>query len=317
MAASEVHWIWKDGEFARETQSTAPAVEHFSYPAVEVGEDIRSYQQDHGGAALFRLEDHLQRLWEACSLLGMRLPYSRTQLEEVCIEMIRRHHWTNAYVRVLISGQSQSSGIVIAHSTPRVNITTRKWDHSIKKGMVREGIRARTCLFSGKTSHPYRISIKKSSGFDNYEARLKGQEEVIFFDGAGDITGTTTENVFFVRNGVVTTPPAGALVSCGITRDTVLKLSYQLGYPLQEERFTREKLYAAEEVFLTGTAAEITPVREIDGRLIGAGRPGPITQTLQTVYCATVQGRRDATYVWLTPVPEETNQDVHNVAIAQ
>ncbi len=270
-------------------------------------EGTRAYEQEGGGTAVFRLEDHLKRLEDSGRIVRMDLPLDRDGIREATLELIAANGHTSCYVRHLAFIGHGVMGLDPADNPVRLAIATWHWGAYLGEEGMRDGVRLAIA------SHA-RLSIGSSFGrakvTGNYitsvlakrEVVLRGYHDCVMLDAAGFVAESSGANLFIVRNGRLKTPPPPGILP-GITRNTVMWLARQRGYEVREMPFARDEMYAADEVFLTGTAAEVTPVREIDDRPISSGRPGPITLELQQAYLDLVRGRLAGEEGWLTPVP--------------
>jgi len=298
--------IWLDGQFVAWDAARVHVLTHTLHYGLGVFEGIRCYQTADGRSAVFRLGDHLRRLYDSAHINLMKVPYECARLEQACLETLRRNHLPAGYLRPLVFIGDGEMGLNPGGNAIRVAIIAWAWGKYLGEEGVERGIRAKISTFSrhfvnakmtkGKTCGDYVNSILAKR-----EALLDGYDEAILLDTQGLVSEASGENIFVVRDGVIATPTLQSVLG-GITRATVIELARDKGIPVEERAITRDELYVADEVFLTGTAAEITPIREIDRRAIGAGTRGPIAATLQKAFFDVVSGREPKYERWLTYV---------------
>jgi branched-chain amino acid aminotransferase len=287
--------IWMNGELVPWDEAKVHVLTHTLHYGLGVFEGIRCYKCVDGRSGIFRLREHIDRLFQSALIAQIEIPFSKEEIEEACKEIVRVNGLDEAYIRPLVFIGEGVMG-VHPHDNPiRVAIIAWKWGAYLGEEALKNGTRAKT---SSYIRHHPNAMMTKAKICGNYvnsvlakrEVTRLGYDEAILLDPEGYVAEASGENIFIVKNGIIkTTPPTTILP--GITRDTVIKLAKDRGYTVIEERFTRDELYIADEVFLTGTAAEITPVREIDDRPIGNGKPGKITKELQELYFNTVRGK--------------------------
>ncbi|TMA34576.1 MAG: branched-chain amino acid transaminase [Deltaproteobacteria bacterium] len=306
MASVTGEAIWLDGQFIAWDAARVHVLTHTLHYGLGVFEGIRCYQTEDGRSAVFRLGEHLRRLYDSAHINLIKVPFERAQIERACLETLRRNHLPAGYLRPLVFIGDGEMGLNPGGNAIRVAIIAWAWGRYLGEEGVERGIRARVSSFSrhfvnakmtkGKTCGDYVNSILAKR-----EALLDGFDEAILLDSTGLVSEASGENIFVVRDGVIATPPLYSVLG-GITRATVLELARDKGIPVEERAITRDELYVADEVFLTGTAAEVTPIREIDRRQIGAGARGPIAATLQKAFFDVVSGREPKYERWLTYV---------------
>jgi len=303
----KVDWIWMDGELVRWDDANVHILTHTLHYGLGAFEGIRAYRRADGRSVVFRLAEHIDRLFASCHLVRMELPFTREQLTAASLETLARNGLDEGYVRLLAYVGMGRMGLYAIDNPIHVAVIAWRWGAYLGDEGLQKGIRARVSSFlrqsptstmsKGKIVGHYVNSIMAKR-----EAMADGYDEAILLDQEGYVTEASGENAFLVQNGVVKTPPFGTAVLGGITRDTGLALLRDAGVPVVEARFARDELYLADEVFLTGTAAEFTPVREIDHRRIGSGEPGPVTKELQRRFFEVVRGAGEKPYArWLTP----------------
>ena len=295
--------IWFDGQMVPWRDAQVHVLTHTLHYGLGVFEGVRAYQTDRG-TAIFRLEDHTDRFFKSAHILGMKIPYDAKTLNDAQIAVVKENGLTSAYLRPLAFYGSEGMGIRADMLKTHIAIATWEWGAYLGEEGLEKGIRVRTSSF---TRHHVNITMCRAKACGNYinsilalqEALSAGADEALMLDSAGYVMEGTGENVFVIRDGVVYTPDLTSALE-GITRDTVIRLIAESGLELREKRITRDEIYVADEVFFTGTAAEVTPVRELDGRQIGSGTRGPVTQMLQAKYFDCVQGRDSQHDDWLT-----------------
>ncbi len=297
-------FIWLDGKFIPWDEAQVHIMTHTLHYGLGVFEGIRAYHCHDGRTAIFRLKEHVRRLYDSAHVMQTEIPFSRTEIEEVCCEIIRRNAQDSAYLRPLVFVGDGVMGLHPQNNPIRVAIISWVWGAYLGDEGLQKGIRAKISSFS---RHHVNVMMTKAKTTANYvnsilakrEATQLGYDEALMLDTDGYVAEASGENIFIVTDGVLRTPPVTAVLA-GITRASILTLAQDLGIPVREDIFSRDELYLAEEAFLTGTAAEVTPIREVDTRTIGAGQPGPITQKLQAAFFDIVKGKNPRYQNWLT-----------------
>lgn len=302
--------IWSDGELRPLDEAKVSLLAHTLHYGVGVFEGVRSYANADGGAAIFRLDDHLRRLADSAKVCGLTLPYDQPTLARACIDVLQANELNEAYLRPIVWQDDGSLEGLGSSPTVHVAVAAKFWGAYLGEEGMSKGIRVRVSAYrrGGHGSFFSRAKINGqyvASTLAKREALAQGVDEALLTDDRGHVCEGSGENLFMIRDGVLITPPADAAILPGLTRHTVLHLAQtqreEFGIAgIKEHRIPRDALLCADEVFLTGTAAEITPVREIDGRSIGAGAAGPITRHLQDAFFELVKGRRAAPSGWLT-----------------
>ena len=288
--------IWLDGELIPFTQAQVHILTHTLHYGVGAFEGIRAYKRPDGKGAIFRLAEHVDRLFASCHICMMDVPYTREQIAAACVETMRANKMSEAYLRPLVFLGDGELGLGSMGNPVRVAVAVYEWGAYLGEEGLRRGIRAKVSSFTrgalnstmskGKICGQYVNSVLAKR-----EAIKGGYSEAILLDGTGLVAEASGENIFLVRRGKLKTPPLSSAILEGITRDTVITLARELGLVVEETTFARDEMYLADEVFFTGTAAELTPVREIDDRQIGAGECGPVTRKLQDAFFEAVKGR--------------------------
>ncbi len=296
-------YVWLDGKLVKWEEAKVHVMTHALHYGTSIFEGIRAYWTERD-LLVFRLDDHIERMLKSAKILGIKIPYTADEVRSAVIETLRANGFReDVYIRP-----------IAFVSTPTVTLDVRTLDVSLAviafpfgKYLPPQGIRA--AVVSWRRVHNTMLPVMAKIGgiYVNSvlalaEARSKGFDEALLMDASGYIVEGSGENIFIVRNGKLYTPPSHASILEGITRDTVIKLAVDSGMPVEERSITREEVYTADEVFLTGTAAEITPVVEVDGRPIGDGAPGPVTKKLAELYVKVVRGEVERYLKWVTPV---------------
>lgn len=298
--------IWFDGRLVPWEAAQVHVLTHTLHYGLGVFEGIRCYEGRGGQAAIFRLQEHIDRLFGSARILGITIPYSPEQITDACIETVRVNRLRACYIRPIVFLGAGEMGLAAVQNPVRVAVIVWSWGAYLGDEGVRNGVRLKTSSFQRMHVNTHMTKAKAVGNYVNsilaaVEAREGGHDEAMMLDTDGFVAECSGENIFIVRGSRVKTTPNTSILA-GITRDTVLTLLANAGVEAVEERFTRDEAYLADEAFMTGTAAEVTPVREIDNRQIGSGRPGSITQELQRRFAAIIRGE-DSTYQhWLTPV---------------
>jgi branched-chain amino acid aminotransferase len=302
-------WIWRDGEFIRWQDATVHVLAHSMQFGSSAFEGIRCYDTPRG-PAIFRLEDHLQRLLDSCRMYRMDLKWSLDELVAAAVEVVDRNGLESCYVRPMVLRGYGASGMVPLESPIETYIPCWPWGAYLGEEAMEKGVDA--CVTSWARMHPNTIpAMAKVAG--NYlsgqlmkmEALRNGYAEGIALTPDGMISEGSGQNVFIVKNGILYTPHVNGTLLHGITRSAVITMAADLGIELREQEMPREMLYTADEVFLCGTATEVAPVRSVDRIEVGTGKRGPITQQIQQRFLDTVHGRIEDTHGWLTYVRAE------------
>ena len=296
--------IWIDGKLVAFDDAKVHVLTHALHYGIGVFEGIRAYRTADGRSAVFRLREHLQRLYDSAHVVLMEVPVPLEQLERACLEVLRANRLAEGYLRPLAFFGAGSMGIG-ATNPVQVMVAAWPWAAYLGDEGLKRGIRAKVSSFTRLHVNVSMVRAKVSGQYvnsflANREAALAGYEEAILLDTDGYVAEGSGENIFIVKGGVLQTPPLSSPVLAGITRDSVLRLARDLGVPVREEKFTRDAMYLADELFMTGTAAEVTPVREVDNRRIGKGEPGPVTRKLQEAFFKAVKGEDPRYREWLT-----------------
>jgi branched-chain amino acid aminotransferase len=298
-------FIWLDGKLVPWDDARVHVLTHTLHYGFGVFEGIRCYEGNDGRSAVFRLREHVDRLFDSAHVIGFAIPYKREEISRACVETVRRNGLRSCYIRPIAFIGEGEMGLAAAVSNPvRVSVIAWPWGSYLGDEGVRDGIRVKTSSFQRFHVNTLMSKAKAVGHYVNsilasVEVRRAGYEEALMLDPDGFVAECSGENIFIVRDGRVKTSPLTSVLP-GITRDTVIQLLRQRGIEPIEERFTRDEVYLAEEAFLTGTAAEVTPIRELDDRKIGDGRPGPLTRDLQNDFQGIVRGADSRRREWLT-----------------
>jgi branched-chain amino acid aminotransferase len=295
--------IWLDGSFVPWDEANVHVLTHTLHYGLGAFEGIRCYRTRDGRSAVFRLHEHTRRLFASGHILEMQIPYAPAAIDEACLETIRRNGLDECYIRPLVFLGDGEMGLSAVNAV-RVAIVVWRWGSYLGEEGVKNGIRVRTSSFQRFHVNTMMTKAKAVGHYVNSilaarEARRGGYHEALMLDTDGFVSEASGENLFIVRDGIVKTPPLTSVLP-GITRATIITLLRERGYTLVEDRFTRDEVYIADEAFFTGTAAEVTPVRELDDRAIGAGKPGPVTRAMQEAYFALVRGEDAKHREWLS-----------------
>ena len=297
--------IWLDGEMVPWQEAKVHVLTHTFHYGLGVFEGVRAYNTSQG-AAIFRLQEHTDRLFRSAHILRMEMPFDKGTLSEAQRQVVRANGLDEAYIRPMCFLGSEGMGLRADNLKTHVMVAAWAWPSYMDPEARDRGIRVAT---SSYTRHHVNITMCKAKANGNYinsilalrEALDAGLEEALLLDNEGYVAEGSGENVFLVRNGVLYTPE---LTSCleGITRDSIIRIAEDQGLTVKEKRITRDEVYVADEAFFTGTAAEVVPIREVDNRTIGTGVRGPITETLQRIYLESVRGAQADYADWLAPV---------------
>ena len=297
--------IWHNGELVDWRDAKVHVLTHTLHYGMGVFEGVRAYETPKG-PAIFRLQEHTKRLFTSAKILGMKLPYSQEEINQAHIDVVKANNLASCYFRPMAYYGSKKLGVAPAPDDVQVMLAASPWGAYLGEEGMRRGIRVRV---SSYTRHHPNIHMIKAKANGNYlnsilantEATRDGYDEAILLDAQGYVAEGSGENIFLITDGKMYTPALDVALD-GITRRSVFAIAEEIGLPVIEKRITRDELYAADEVFFTGTAAEVTPIREVDGREIGIGERGPLTTEIQSRYFDIVQGKNPKYDHWLTYV---------------
>lgn len=296
----ESAYIWMDGELVPFADAKVHVLSHSLHYGLGVFEGIRSYEQEGGGGGVFKLDEHLRRLIDSAKMCRMDLKLSIDELRQACLDTLAKNEFSSAYIRPLVYLGMGGMGLGARNNPVHTSIIVWKWGAYLGDEGLNNGIRVATSSF---TRHHVNANLQRAkitghyvnSILARYEANDNGYDEAIMLDHSGYVAEGTGENLFIMRDGVVKTPPIVNILG-GITRKTAIQILENEGHKVQETTFGRDALYVSDEIFMTGTAAEVTPVREVDRRPVGT--PGPITKMVQRTYLDGVRGKVD----WMKPM---------------
>ena len=295
--------IWMDGKFVNWEDANVHILTHTLHYGLGVFEGIRCYKCEDGRSAVFRLQEHTDRLFESAHIMQVQIPYSREEINKAIIETLKINDLKEGYIRPLVYLSAGSMGIYPKDNPVKVAIAVWSWGAYLGEKAIKEGIRVKISSF---TRHHVNVGMTKAKVVGNYvnsilakrEVIAMGYDEALLLDTDGYISEGSGENIFMVKDGLLKTTPLTSVLR-GITRDSVIRIAKDKGIPVLEGRFSRDELYTADEAFFTGTAAEITPIREVDNRKIGEGKPGPVTKIIQETFFNAVKGREKKYAMWL------------------
>ena len=295
--------IWLDGKFVDWDAAQVHVLSHTLHYGVGVFEGIRCYKTEDGGSAIFRLREHVDRLFASAHIVLLKIPFSRDKICQAIRKTLTTNGLTEGYIRPIVFIGDGEMGLFVKTNPIRVAVAAWSWGAYLGEEGIRKGIRAKVSSFcryhvnsamtKGKINGYYVNSV-----LAKWEAKKAGYDEAVLLDTEGYVAEASGENIFIVRNGILQTSTLTSILP-GITRDSVLNIARKLDIPVKEARFTRDEMYIADEMFFTGTAAEITPVREVDDRRVGAGKPGPVTKQIQEAFFDIVRGKNALFAHWL------------------
>ena len=298
-------FIWFDGEMVPWRDANTHVLTHTLHYGVGCFEGVRAYATDQG-PAIFRMEDHTRRLFNSAKILGMPMTWTQDQINEATIEAVRVNKLDSAYIRPMVFYGSEGMGLRADNLNTHVIVAAWTWGAYLGEDNMTRGIRIKTSSF---TRHHVNSAMCRAKANGHYfnsmlaldEAMKDGYDEAMLLDVNGYVAEGSGENIFLVVDGELHTPDLRSALD-GITRRTIFQFAEDLGIKVRERRITRDEVYIADEAFFTGTAAEVTPIREVDNRPVGSGARGPLTEKLQAMYFAQVKGQRDEYPEWLTHV---------------
>jgi len=296
--------IWMDGRFVDWDDANIHILTHTLHYGLGAFEGIRCYLCDDGSSAIFKLKEHVDRFFNSAHIGQIDIPFSKEEISNAIIETIRINGLKESYIRPIVFIGDGAMGIHPQNNPTRVAIAVWQWGAYLGDDGLKNGIRVKTSSF---TRHHVNIMMTKAKICGNYvnsvlakrEVTQDGYDEAVILDTEGYVCEATGENIFIIQKGDLKTPPLTSVLP-GITRASVMSIALDRGIRVIEERFTRDELYVADEAFFTGTAAEITPIREVDNRSIGNGKPGEITQSLQNIFFDIIRGKQEKYKKWLT-----------------
>jgi len=296
--------IWMDGRFVDWDDANIHILTHTLHYGLGAFEGIRCYLCDDGSSAIFKLKEHVDRFFNSAHIGQIDIPFSKEEITNAIIETVKINGLKESYIRPIVFIGDGAMGIHPQNNPIRVAIAVWQWGAYLGDEGLKNGIRVKTSSF---TRHHVNIMMTKAKICGNYvnsvlakrEVTQDGYDEAVILDPEGYVCEATGENIFIIHKGDLKTPPLTSVLP-GITRASVISIALDRGIRVIEERFTRDELYVADEAFFTGTAAEITPIRQVDNRSIGNGKPGEITQTLQNIFFDIIRGKQEKYKKWLT-----------------
>jgi branched-chain amino acid aminotransferase len=299
--------IWLEGEFVDYDDAKVHVLTHTLHYGLGAFEGIRAYRRADGATYVFRLHEHMERLFDSCKLIMIEPRFTREQVASACVETLRENKMEEGYLRPLVYVGDGAMGVYAPDNPIRTFVVAWRWGAYLGKGSVESGVRAKIASWA---RHHIHVSLAKAKMMGQYtnstlakrEAKMAGYDEAILLDTNGYVCEGSGENIFVVKKGKLYTPPLSASILAGVTRDSILTLAREEGIPVAEEMMTRDQLYLADEAFFTGTAAEVTPIREVDDRRVGDGGVGPLTRRLQQRFFDVAKGSDASHPEWLTRV---------------
>ena len=300
---SKTDKIWLDGKFVDWDKAQIHILTHTLHYGWGVFEGIRCYHCHDGSSAIFRLKEHVDRLFGSAHIVSIKIPFTKEEISSAILETFRINKLKEGYIRPIVFIGDGEMGIYVKKVDVRVAIAVWSWGAYLGDEGLAKGIRAKVSSFTRLQVNSQMTKAKVCGNYVNSilakrEIIAAGYDEAILLDNEGYVSEASGENIFIVKNGTIKTPPLTCILP-GITRDSVITIAKDKGYPIIEERFTRDELYLADEAFFSGTAAEITPIREVDDRQIGPGHPGPVTKDIQATFFDAVKGKIKTYKQWL------------------
>jgi len=295
--------IWMDGKLIPWEEANVHILTHSLHYGIAVFEGIRCYLCKDGKSAVFRLREHVDRLFDSAQIADIKIPYPNREIAEACKETLRVNQLKQGYIRPIVFIGEGVMGVYPGENPIRVGIIAWSWGAYLGDEALEKGIRVKVSSYN---RHHVNVMMTKAKICGNYvnsvlakrEVMRMGYDEALMLDTEGYVSEASGENIFMVKNGILKTTPLTSILP-GITRDSVIQIAKAKRIIMLEERFTRDELYTAQEAFFTGTAAELTPIREVDDRIIGDGKPGPVTRELQAAFFDIVKGKNSEYREWL------------------
>jgi branched-chain amino acid aminotransferase len=309
MSYEEVTKVWMSGKLVDFADAKIHAFSHVIHYGSGMFEGARLYKT-RGGSAAFRIDEHIRRLYDSCRVYRMEIPIAPEKFKEAIFETIRANGFDECYIRPVVYRGLGALGVNPLKSPVEIMIAVWKWGKYLGDEAIEGGVDVCVSSWNRMAPNTFPAMAKATGNYLNsalikMEALANGYTEGIALDNAGRISEGSGENIFIVYGGRILTPPLAGTILPGITRDSIMRLAKDAGYTVVEQQIAREMLYVADEVFFTGTAAEITPIRSVDRITIGSGRRGPVTERLQKEFFSLVEGITEDRYGWLTPMPVE------------
>lgn len=297
--------LWMNGTMIEQPDAKVHVLTHSLHYGMAVFEGVRAYQTADNRTAIFRLKEHTERLLGSAKIFQMNVPYDAATLEQAHKDVVKQNNLAEAYIRPLIWVGAEKLGLSSRSNSINAMVAAWHWGAYLGEEGIKNGIRVKTSSFTHHMTNVTMCKAKASSNYPvsimaNQEVTRNGYDEAILMDPQGYVCQGAGENLFLVKDGVLHTPDLGGGALDGITRRTIIQFADDLGIKVVERRITRDEFYLADEIFVTGTAAEVTPIREYDDRVIGNGGRGPLTEKLQTLYFDVVHGRNEQYMDWLS-----------------
>ena len=295
--STKAEWIWYDGEFVPYDQATTHVLSHTLHYGLGAFEGIRAYTQEDGRGGIWQLDAHMERFMDTLKMLDIQHEWTRQQIHEACIAVLKRNDMTEAYLRPLAFMGEGALGLGVRTNPIHFVVAAWKWGAYLGDEAVKNGVNVKISTF---TRHHPNAAMQRAkvvghyvnSIMARYEANADGYDEAIMLDHHGFVAEGTGENVFVVKGNKVKTPPVANILP-GITRKSIIEILEHEGFEIEETWFGRDAFYVADEAFMVGTAAEVTPIHSVDRKVVGNGKPGPVTQRAQTLYADAVRGKLD------------------------
>jgi branched-chain amino acid aminotransferase len=320
MPFEEVKKVWMNGKLVDFADAKVHAFTHALHYGSGLFEGIRCYVTKNDGPAIFRLSDHTRRLFDSCKIYRMEVPFSFDEISQACIDIISANEFEDCYLRPVVYRGFHSLGVFPAACPVDVMIGAWRWGKYLGPEALEQGVDVCVSSWNRMAPNTFPALAKATGNYMNsilirQEAAIDGYAEGIALDVNGYVSEGSGENIFIVRGGKIYTPPIGASILNGITRDSVIRIARDLNFEVIESLIPREALYVADEVFFSGTAAEVTPIRSIDRITIGIGKRGPVTERIQKEFFAYIAGEIPDRYGWMTPVYAEQKQSARKPAL--
>lgn len=314
MAMQSADKVWMNGTWVPWDDAKIHVLAHVAHYASSVFEGIRAYEQKGGGSAVFRLEEHVDRLMLSAKIYRMDMPFSRDEIRDLCLDVVAINDLKSCYIRPLVYRGYENLGVNPFGCPVEVCIAAFPWGKYLGDEAISKGVAVKVSSWQRMAPNTLPAMAKASANYMNsqlmkMEALVDGYVEAIGLDVHGNISEGSGQNVFVVRGGELITPPLNSSILAGITRDSIATIAKDLGYTVREEIMPREMLYAADELFYTGTAVEVSPITSVDRITVGDGQVGPITRAIQDVFFGIVNGERADKWNWLTPVPQPATRE--------
>ncbi|HET7436140.1 MAG TPA: branched-chain amino acid transaminase [Thermoanaerobaculia bacterium] len=320
MPFEEVKKIWMNGRLVDFADAKVHVLTHAIHYGSGIFEGVRCYATKRG-PAIFRLSEHTRRLFDSAKIYRMELPYTPEEVNQACVDVVASNEFEDCYLRPLVYRGFHSLGVYPGSCPVDVVIAAWRWGKYLGPEALEQGVDVRVSSWNRMAPNTFPALAKATGNYMNsilirQEAQIDGYAEGIALDVQGYVSEGSGENIFVIRDGRILTPPLGSSILGGITRDSIIRIARDFGYEVTETLIPRELLYVADEVFFTGTAAEVTPIRSIDKIKIGSGRRGPVTERVQKEFFAYIGGEIPDRYNWLTPIYSETEAETRKPALA-